>query len=95
MPEVSFRVRWPDQTQMLCYSPSSTIKDAFVIGRPYELGDFVQRSRAALEHASARVAQKFGYSCGHAQMQIREIEMKAAQFDPASELNVVVEAFLE
>lgn len=92
MPEVHFRVRWPDASAMQAYSPSSTIRDAFEIGRPYPVAEFVARSRAALEHASARVAQRYGFGCGHAAAQIREIERVAQRFaDPTQ--TVVVEAF--
>ncbi|MGQ0621769.1 MAG: MSMEG_0570 family nitrogen starvation response protein [Panacagrimonas sp.] len=92
MPEVHFRVRWPDRSLMHAYSPSSTIKDAFVLGHPYPVEEFVRRSRAALEHASQRVAQIYGYGCGHAAAQIREIEWTASRFDEAAQ-RVVVEAF--
>jgi uncharacterized repeat protein (TIGR04042 family) len=93
VPEVNFRVRWPDASTSLCYSPSSTIKEAFALGRAYRVAEFVAISRSALEHASARVAQKYGYGCGHAQAQLREIETRAAVFagDPAA--RIVVEAF--
>ncbi len=93
MPAVNFRVRWPDASMMLCYSPSSTIKDAFVLGVAYPVDDFVTMSRAALEHASMRVAQKFGFGCGHAHAQIEAIEARAAafRFDPGA--SVIVESF--
>jgi uncharacterized repeat protein (TIGR04042 family) len=90
MPEVYFRVRWPDASTSVCYSPSSTISAALPPGSDYALADFVARSRAALEHASARVAAKYGYGCAHAQRQIEEIAERAAQFtDPTA--RVVVE----
>lgn len=92
MPEVRFRVRWPDDSLMHAYSPSSTVKDAFCLGHPYPIDEFVARSRAALEHASARVAQRYGYGCGHAAAQIREIEQVARRFDGPAQ-TVVVEAF--
>ena len=93
MPELMFRVRWPDASISLCYSPSSTVREAFVLQQPYALDDFVARSRAALEHASARVAAKYGWGCGHASAQIREIEATAQRWrgDPAA--TVVVVAF--
>lgn len=79
---------------MRAYSPSSTIKDAFVLGHPYPVDEFVRRSRTALEHASQRVARIYGYGCGHAAAQIREIEWIAQRFNDAAHC-VVVEAFEE
>jgi uncharacterized repeat protein (TIGR04042 family) len=93
MPEMTFRVRWPDDSTTLCYSPSSTIREAFVIGEGYPVPEFVARSRAALEHASARVAQKYGYGCAHAQRQIEEIESQAAAFANRADARITVEAF--
>ncbi|TDU32759.1 putative repeat protein (TIGR04042 family) [Panacagrimonas perspica] len=92
MPEVHFRVRWPDDSVMHAYSPSSTIKDALRLGHPYPVAEFVAQSRAALEHASDRVAQRYGFGCGHAAAQIREIERVAQGFNGASQ-TVIVEAF--
>lgn len=92
MPEVRFRVRWPDNSVMNAYSPSSTIKDAFQVGHPYPVTEFVRRSRAALEHASARVAQRYGYGCGHAAAQIREIENTARRFELPTQ-TVLIEEF--
>lgn len=92
MPEVTFRIRWPDDSVINAYSPSSTIKDALVAGHPYPVTEFVIRCRAALEHASARVAQRYGYGCGHAAAQIREIESTARRFDLPTQ-TVVVEGF--
>jgi uncharacterized repeat protein (TIGR04042 family) len=93
MPEVNFRVRWPDQSQTLCYSPSSTIKTAFVVGEPYSLDEFLQRSRAALSLASDRVQQKYGYFCSSAMQQLEQIERRAAQFAGDEQARIVVESF--
>lgn len=91
MPEMRFSVRWPDDSTSLCYSPSSTIRDALEAGRRYPLPEFVTRSRAALEHASERVAQKHGFGCGQALAQIRAIEQRAALYPEDG--HVVVESF--
>ena len=95
MPEMHFRVRWPDGTAQRCYSPSLVIKDFFAIGQSYELADFVQRSRTALTIASERVRQKYGSGCGHAAAQLEEIESIAAQFGDQANARVTVVAFEE
>jgi uncharacterized repeat protein (TIGR04042 family) len=91
VPEVHFRIRWPDQSETRCYSPSTTIMQSLTAGRSYPLSEFLTLSRQALEHGSERVRQKYGYGCGHAQLQIAEIERVAARFagSPAACVSVV------
>lgn len=86
-----FRVRWPDQSQTLCYSPSSTLRDFFELGAPYPLTEFVERSRRALQQASERVRQRYGYACSSAAHQLEQIESLAAAFaaDPHAQVTVV------
>lgn len=93
MPEVYFRVLWPDQSESRCYSPSSTIKEFLVAGHSYTLSEFTALSRQALEHASERVRQKYGYGCGHASSQIAMIEARAAHFSSMQDPRVSVIAF--
>ncbi len=94
MPEMRFRVRWPDQSTSLCYSPSQVIKDFFQPGESYELEDFLARSRAALQIASERVRQKYGYTCSSAMSQLAEIEAIAVNFSDIENPTVLIEAFI-
>jgi uncharacterized repeat protein (TIGR04042 family) len=80
MPEMRFKIQWPDGAQDTCYSPSLIIKDYFESGQDYELLDFVERSRTALNIASDRVQAKYGRPCGLAIGQLAAIENKAAGF---------------
>lgn len=93
MPEVHFRVRWPDQSATRCYSPSTTIRRALGPGKRYPLGEFVAISRAALERGSERVRRKHGFACGHAEMQIAIIESFAARFVNQPDAEVLIEAY--
>jgi uncharacterized repeat protein (TIGR04042 family) len=95
MPEVRFRVRWPDQRESLCYSPSSTIKDALKLQHPYRVDAFVECCTAALEHASERVARKYGMGCGQALAQIDRIRREAQPFATDPQARIVVESFEE
>jgi uncharacterized repeat protein (TIGR04042 family) len=88
-----FRVRWPDQTQTNCYSPSLIIKSFLHLGESYAVDDFVARCRRALEIASERVRRKFGYSCAHAAHTLGEIERIAARFAGQPNATIRVEAF--
>jgi uncharacterized repeat protein (TIGR04042 family) len=95
MPEMRFRIRWPDGAAEACYSPSLVIKDFFSPGESYALTDFVQRSRAALNIASERVEAKYGRSCSRAMAQLARIETAAKTFSRLPGARVTVESFEE
>ncbi|MCX7060486.1 MAG: MSMEG_0570 family nitrogen starvation response protein [Gammaproteobacteria bacterium] len=93
MPEVHFRVRWPDHTATRCYSPSTTIRRTLGAGRSFPLSEFVEISRAALEKGSERVRRKHGFACGRAEMQIAIIESFAARYANQPDAQVTIEAY--
>jgi uncharacterized repeat protein (TIGR04042 family) len=93
MPEMRFRVRWPDGSIESCYSPSLVVKDFLSVGSSYPLADFVARSRAALDIASERVKEKYGHLCARAAAQSARIEMAAKTFAAVPDACVVVDAF--
>lgn len=77
MPEVRFKVRWPDGSTRLCYSPSTIILEHLVAGAPLPVADFLTQVRVGLEAASARVAERYGSPCLIALREIDEIERHA------------------
>lgn len=93
MPEMRFRVRWPDGRRDSCYSPSLVIKDHLVPGESYPLDAFVERSRTALLIASGRVEARYGFPCSLAMGQIRAIESEAARQPRTPDAAVLVEVF--
>jgi uncharacterized repeat protein (TIGR04042 family) len=84
MPETRFKIQWPDGSKEICYSPSSIVKKYFEPNRDYELSDFVDRARTALNIASDRVQAKYGSPCGLALGQLAQIESTAALFNSHS-----------
>ncbi len=82
MPEVAFRIRWPDGAEEACYSPSTVIRDVFAAGTAYTVGDFLGRSRDGLTRASDRVEAKSGHRCNAAAAQLARIERAADRFHP-------------
>jgi uncharacterized repeat protein (TIGR04042 family) len=92
---MSFRVRWPDSSEQLCYSPSSTTRDFFTPGETYPLAEFLERSRRALNLASERVRQRYGYACSSAATQLQQIEQAAARFAATPDARVTVQSFDE
>lgn len=95
MPEMRFRIRWPDGRSETCYSPSLVIKDYFSVGTAYRLTDFLERSRIALGIASDRVKAKYGMPCRHALAQLARIEAAAGVFTDHADPWVTVDRFEE
>jgi uncharacterized repeat protein (TIGR04042 family) len=95
MPEMRFRIRWPDGAVESCYSPSLVIKDYLVPGESYTVADFLERSRAALEIGSERVRRKYGHPCSLALAQIARIEAGCERFGDRTQPVVCVETFEE
>ncbi|WP_445678778.1 MSMEG_0570 family nitrogen starvation response protein [Radicibacter daui] len=81
MPEVWFTIRWPDGDEERCYSPSSVICDHLHPGQTYGLTEFRARARSALQAASDRVEQKYGYPCSRARGQLALLEQRASRYE--------------
>jgi uncharacterized repeat protein (TIGR04042 family) len=90
-----FTIRWPDGRAESCYSPSLVIKEFFAPGESYDLADFVEKSREALNIASARVEARYGFPCSRAMGQLARIEAGARAYSTHPEPRVAVEAFDE
>ena len=82
MPEVQFRIRWPDGSEEACYSPSTVIRDHLAAGQAYPLSDFLALSETALDQAALRVQAKLGFRCSNADAQAARIKSRAADFAP-------------
>jgi len=93
MPEMHFRVRWPDGAVETCYSPSLVIKDFFQPGATYPLAEFLVRSRTALKIASDRVEAKYGFACSRALGQLARIEAGCARFAASPKADISIESF--
>ena len=91
MPEMHFHVRWPDGRREACYSPSLVVKDFLTAGESYAVDDFVEKTRTALNIASERVREKYGFACSSAMDQLARIEATAKLQPPDGQ--VAVEAF--
>lgn len=95
MPEINFQIQWPDGTEQNCYSPSLVVQEYFNPGETYELGEFVEKSRTALNIASDRVKKAYGFSCSRALGQIQQIESKATEYQKLADPKVLFIDFIE
>ena len=93
MPVMHFTVRWPDAHETRCYSPSLVVRDFLAPGQHYPLPDFLARTREALNIASDRVREKYGFACSAAMDQLARIEDTAVRFADWPEAGVDVIAF--
>ncbi len=94
MPSMHYRVRWPDDSESDCYSPSLVIRDYFVVGVGYPLAEFLERLRAATAIASERVRVKYGFPCSRALGQLTQVEQRAERFAGHPDARVVMVEFL-
>ena len=95
MPEIHFKIQWPDGKPETCYSPSLIVKEYFSPNSEYKLEDFVMRSRTALNIASDRVLAKYGMPCSRALGQLRQIETAASAYQHFPDPKVQFLQFIE
>lgn len=93
MPEMIFRVRWPDGKETDCYSPSLVIRDHFTPGRDYSVKEFLEKADTALTQASERVRASYGFPCSRALGQLQAIRQAGAPFLNQSDAQVSVLSF--
>lgn len=85
MPEMTFTVEWPDGSFQECYSPSLVMHDHLTTGESYPVKDFVRRVVTALDEASRRVRERYGFACTSAAAQKEDIQNRALKFTPTHE----------
>ena len=95
MPEMRFRILWPDGVAETCYSPSLVVKEHLRVGGSYEPPEFLARCRVALNIASDRVQEKYGHACSLELGQLDSIEEGSEKFAGRPDARVSVEAFEE
>jgi uncharacterized repeat protein (TIGR04042 family) len=94
MPELQFRLRWPDESETMNYSPSTIVKNFLTADTSYDLAEFVRLARLAMHAASARVQQTYGFPCSRAKATLAAIEQRAGAFAEQQGATVtVVELF--
>lgn len=89
MPAVNFRVRWPDDSESDCYSPSTIIHDYLTAGEALTIAEFIDRSRSGLGAASERVRQRYGFVCSSAMDQLAQIESNCSKFAHDTVIKIV------
>ncbi|MDA0182530.1 MSMEG_0569 family flavin-dependent oxidoreductase [Solirubrobacter phytolaccae] len=77
MPTVDFTLRWADDTEQRCQSPSTAIEPYLAEGASYPHEELLRRTRDGLTAASDRVVEVYGMACTAAAAQLEAIERAA------------------
>jgi|AntRauTorcE11898_2_1112593.scaffolds.fasta_scaffold15093_2 uncharacterized repeat protein (TIGR04042 family) len=78
MPAIHFSVTWPDGESARYYSPSTTVRH-HLSEKTYQQSEFHSAAETALNAASERVRETFGYSCTAASAELDKITQKLAE----------------
>ena len=89
MPELRFRIRWPDGSTLECYSPSTIIRQFFSAGEELTVGELIDKSREAFGRAEDRVAERYGFRCTAAAAQRDDILAYAKRFEPLARVRII------
>ncbi len=73
MPETYLRVQLPDNKEEVIYSPSTIITQYFQKATEISLDEFQNQCSKALNHASKRVYERFGYECTSAMGELARV----------------------
>ena len=82
MPEMHFLIEWPNGRRDRCYSPSYVVAEHIEAGREYAVHDFMERAARALNLASDRVRERYGFACSSALDQLASLESAALALSP-------------
>ena len=94
MPEMRFRIRWPERRHRGLLLAVARHQGVISL-RAKAMRSPISCSAAAvaLNIASDRVEAKYGYACSRAMAQLARIETVAKSFSAAADARVTVEAF--
>lgn len=89
MPEVYLKIEWPDQRKDEVYSPSTVINQYFKAGENLSVVEFEAKVTDALNMASKRVYERFGYECTSAIAELDRIKQLTSQVDKAGTIKIL------
>ena len=94
MPETYLKVQLPDEKEETIYSPSTIIKEYFEKAAVMSLDEFQSSCSKALNHASKRVYERFGYECTSAMGELARVNSLVEKIKsnavPGEELKVKI-----
>lgn len=88
MPEITFTAELPDGSFQPCYSPSSVVKKYFWLGQQISADEFIRLSRIALNEATTRIQEKFGFADPTVYSSLQDIERWAGALPPDTPVTI-------
>ncbi|WP_010179480.1 MSMEG_0570 family nitrogen starvation response protein [Aquimarina agarilytica] len=89
MPVTYVNIEWPDNKTDQVYSPSSIVEDYFSSGQEITVEEFLSTCNTALNEASERVRQKYGYACTSAQAESHRINELCQTYEHSKKVKIV------
>ena len=86
MPEVNVPIEWPDKQRDSIYSPSTILLQYIKSGDSLSVQDFDARISEALQLASQRVYQRYGFECTSAIGELARLKARIAAIDDKNAL---------
>ena len=88
MPDLTFEIEWPDGRVTGHYSPSTIVRQYLEVGQHLSVRRLLEVSAAALERASMRVEEVYGYRCSSALESMGTILREAERYRPDEEVTI-------
>ncbi|GAB3220040.1 MSMEG_0570 family nitrogen starvation response protein [Spirosoma arcticum] len=76
MPEVNVPIEWPDKQRDSIYSPSTVLLQYIKSGDSLSVQDFDERVSEALQLASQRVYERYGFECTSAMGELARLKAR-------------------
>jgi len=89
MPVTYIHIEWPDHTADRVVSPSRVIKKYFRPEEYLSIEMFSATCTKALDEASERVRQKFGYACTAAKAESQRIDTLCETYDNSKKVKII------
>ena len=88
MPEVRFKLEWPDGQFSTLYSPSTVILEYFKAGDVYRISEFESVGVKALRLASDRVRARYGFACTRPDEEESQLLQWTSRYRPEQNVRV-------
>ena len=89
MPALNFKIEWPNGEIMECYSPSTIVRQYFQADDTLTIEELIAISTVALDRASERVEERFGFMCTAAAEQKDKIILAATVFESSAVVRII------
>ncbi|QHV97782.1 MULTISPECIES: MSMEG_0570 family nitrogen starvation response protein [Spirosoma] len=86
MPEVNVTIEWPDKQKDSIYSPSTVLLQYIKSGDSLSIQDFDERISQALQLASQRVYERYGFECTSAMGELARLKARMASINDKNQL---------